>query len=470
MSRFCLGLLILVLAAVPDVGITQESARIYVRRIEFQGTEGIADEVLRRALVLAEGTFLDTVALEQSRLQLEQLPYVAEAQVFLRPIDGAINQVDVIMVITQAPARTYGGGAGYSESQRVSVHGFFTNENIFGKGNRFSATASIGDFRKEAEFSHTNPFIGSERVSRTLSLASRQVERLSADATALDSALNSARVDYAYRTGENQTIALGLAINDVRLAADPVVSDQWLDWMTSNGNPGTQGTAFSNEFWTAEFLLRWHQDTRNRQIFPDRGFEQSLAFRSAIPGSEVEYFLLDYESTKHWPLAGRWEARLDSRLGYGAGYGSATSSLPPYLNWFAGGSDSVRGYRGGQLGPQDSLGNPYGGNLFVASQFELVLPLPEKTRERLRVGIFYDVGNVFATEDVIFRDGTGESLDYGFEFSRLRRSAGLSARILIPIGMIRLSYGVPLNADDEHPNPFLRDDTERFQVAIGVDF
>jgi outer membrane protein assembly factor BamA len=47
---------------------------------------------------------------------------------------------------------------------------------------------------------------------------------------------------------------------------------------------------------------------------------------------------------------------------------------------------------------------------------------------------------------------------------------GVAARILIPIGMLRLSYGIPLNAEDENPNRFLRDDIERFQIAVGVEF
>lgn len=469
MRRTCIGLLVFVLLPIPEVGEAQESARIYVRRIEFQGTEGIADEVLRRELLLLEGAFLNTVALEQSRLQLERLPYIEQAQVSVRPIEGAINQVDVLLAITQAPARIYGGGAAYSESQRLSIHGYFTHENIFGKGNRFSATGELSDFRTQAELSHSNPFVGSARIRRTLSFASRQVDALTADTTELDADLSSARLEYSYRTAERQTMALGLMLNEVDLSTGPVVSDQLAEWITGNGNPSTENAVSSTEFWTAEFLLRWRQDTRTGGIFPDRGLEQSLTFRSAIPGSEVEYYAFDFESTKHWPLTGRWEARLDTRLGFGAEYGSATTSLPPYLNWFAGGPDSVRGYHGGRLGPRDSLGNPYGGNLIVASQFELMLPLPEESRGRLRLGFFYDIGNSFSTDDVVFRDGAGERLDYGFKFSRLRQSVGVSARVLIPIGMVRLSYGVPLNADDD-PNRFLRDDTERFQIAVGVDF
>ena len=88
----------------------------------------------------------------------------------------------------------------------------------------------------------------------------------------------------------------------------------------------------------------------------------------------------------------------------------------------------------------------------------------------MRIGFFYDLGNVFSTESVSFLDDGGQSLDYEFEFSRLRQSAGIAAQILLPIGVLRLSYGVPLNAEDDHPNRFLRDDIERFQITVGVDF
>jgi len=87
-----------------------------------------------------------------------------------------------------------------------------------------------------------------------------------------------------------------------------------------------------------------------------------------------------------------------------------------------------------------------------------------------RAGFFYDIGNVFSTENVSFLDDDGQSLDYAFDFSELRQSVGIAAKILIPLGVLRLSYGVPLNAEDDNPNRFLRDDIERFQIAIGVDF
>ena len=444
--------------------------RIYVRRIEFLGTNRIDDQVLRRELLQLEGTHINTVALEQSRLRLERLPYIERAQVTQRPVKHAPDQVDVLITITEAPARRYGGGGGYSESHRASLHGYFVNENILGTGQRFAARIEASEFRTAAEVLHSDPYAQPNGISRTIAISSRRIDQLTADTSELEANLTAGLLEYGYHVAETQAIRFGLSLQDAELITGPLASDQLVDWVRNNGNSTVQGNESSTDYLTAQFLFGWHYDTRDKKVFPSHGLEQLLSFKTAVPGSEVEFYVVDYELSKYWPLNGRWTAKMGVKLGFGAKYGSKTSSLPPNLNWFAGGPNSVRGYRENRLGPKDSLGNPYGGNLFVSAQFELMMPLPEKWQKHLRIGFFYDIGNVFSTENVSFLDDDGQSLDYGFEYSELRQSVGIAAKILIPLGVLRLSYGVPINAEDDNPNRFLRDDIERFQIAIGVDF
>ena len=110
------------------------AARVYVRRIEFTGVSNTSELVLRRELLLFEGGYLNTVALERSVQRLEALPFVADATPRLREVAGAMDVVDVVIEIREAPARRYGGGGGYSEAFRTSLHGYFVNENLFGLG------------------------------------------------------------------------------------------------------------------------------------------------------------------------------------------------------------------------------------------------------------------------------------------------------------------------------------------------
>jgi len=466
-----LGLLAFLVILMPSFLPAQAvDGRIYVRRIEFLGTNRIDDQVLRRELLQFEATHINTSALEQSRLRLERLPYVKRAQVSQRPVKDAPDQVDVLITITEAPARQYRGGGAYSESLRVSGYGYFINENLLGTGQRVFARVEASTFHNAAQISHTNPYVHPNGISQTIGLMSRRFDQLTADTTEFDGDLLWARLEYGYQVAERQAIRLGLAIQDAELTTGPLASSQLENWVRNNGNPTVQGNESSTDYLTTEFLFGWHHDTRDKKVFPNTGVEQLLSLKITVPGSEIEYYAINYELSKYWRLNGGWTAKLGTELGFGAKYGSKTSSLAPNLNWFAGGPDSIRGYRENRLGPKDSLGNPYGGNLLVSTQFELMMPLPEKWRRHTRIGFFYDIGNVFSTENVSFLDDDGQSLDYTFGFSELRQSVGIAAQFLMPLGLLRLSYGVPLNAEDDNPNRFLRDDIERFQIAIGVNF
>ena len=52
---------------------------------------------------------------------------------------------------------------------------------------------------------------------------------------------------------------------------------------------------------------------------------------------------------------------VSTNIGWSKAFGD-TTGVPPHRHVFTGGSDSVRGFRDGTLGPRDSLGNPYGGD------------------------------------------------------------------------------------------------------------
>jgi outer membrane protein insertion porin family len=461
------GMSVALLAAIllMPLAVAAQAGRTYVRRIEFEGVASIQDEVLRREMLVLEGTYLDVVALEQSLRRLERLPYVDSARVALRPVPDVPDLVDVVITITEMPARRYGGGAGYAESLGVSVQGYFTHENLFGTGQRFSAEVDLSEHRQFASVSHTDPYAHRDGVSRHIALTSQRIERLAEDSSELDAELSAARLEYGYRSGLWQRLTLGLELADTTLAPGTLASDQLLAWITANGD--THAGSPTTQFTELDFLLGWRYDTRDRAIRPARGTEHVLRLTAALPGSEVEYYLLDYELAHYRPIGERWTAALRAQLAFGEAYGGETSSLPPYLNRFAGGPGTVRGVDAAGLGPRDSLGNPYGGNLLTAAQFEVLTPWPGRAGERLRVGFFYDLGNVFETEGVAFADSAGQPLDFSFDGSDLQHSAGVAAEVLIPLGILRLSYGIPIDRDT---TPFGRDGEDRLQIAIGVDF
>jgi cell division septal protein FtsQ len=126
-SRAALVALALLAVAAPSHAQSAPAgpARVYVRRIEFVGLMRTDDETLRRQLTQLEGTYVNTVELERSRQRLERLPFIASAHIALRPIDATPDVVDIVISIEEAPAHRYGGGGGYSESLRTSLHGYY---------------------------------------------------------------------------------------------------------------------------------------------------------------------------------------------------------------------------------------------------------------------------------------------------------------------------------------------------------
>src|SRR5690606_10224345 len=129
----------------------------------------------------------------------------------------------------------------------------------------------------------------------------------------------------------------------------------------------------------------------------------SARLNASVPGSEVEYYIASLDFTKYIRLPGQWRFRINSDLAFGDSFGD-TTALPPFRNRYAGGPGSVRGFKQSYLGPRDDRGNPYGGNLLFANQFELIMPTPEKFAGSARMALFFDIGNVFSTKGVQFYD------------------------------------------------------------------
>ena len=128
--------------------------------------------------------------------------------------------------------------------------------------------------------------------------------------------------------------------------------------------------------------------------------------------------------------------------------------MPPYQQFFGGGPDSVRGFRESRLGPKDQFGNPYGGNLRITSQNEIILPMPAKWRQSARVSLFFDMGNVFSTGNVhkfYGPDGRHRGTTIWPAMSRPEALGRCRGPVAGAAGLFRFSFGVPLNAKHSEP-------------------
>jgi len=447
--------------------------RVYVRRIGFNGVDEVDDEVLRREMRQMEGSYLSNSLIDRSKILLQRLPYIESVETNTSPVPGSPDLVDVDYDLKYRMPGQFSGGVGYSESQSVLLNGSIVHTNFLGTGNRVALELNSGRYQKLYSLSHTDPYRTMDGVRRTVSVNYRDITQFTSAASDFSTETFGGTIDYGYPISEYQSLSFGATVQHSELISSTNSTQQSRDWVANNGDQfiedfGGGVVVFGTEFDTIELIAGWTYDSRNRALFANRGTRQQIFLSVTAPGSDIEFYQARYTFTKYFPISRKWIVRLNSELGIGEGIGD-TTALPPYKQFYGGGPQSVRGFKESYLGPRDSFGRPYGGNMLVASQLELILPLPDKWASQARASLFYDIGNVFNTGEVAFTDKLGSPFSYEPEFDELRTSVGIGVQWLAPLGLFRFSYAYPLN-EYEGNDRYYGDEIERFQFSIGQAF
>ena len=424
--------------------------KVYVRRITFFGNFKTRDEVLRREMRLMEGSVLASDKLERSKIRIQRLSFVEEIELDTRPVPGTDNQVDIDVTITERLSGSFNIGAGFSQAQGLLFNVGLTQENLMGTGQSLSLNVNTDRANTVYSISHTDPYATVDGISRTVSASYRKRDAAQEEIANYLSNSYGISLSYGIPMTEVNTLRLGIGYNAIDLRVGTSPSLDVIEFIAKNGNE------FDNFSLTASFS----HDTRNRTVFATRGSAQTLASNITVPGSDLEYYKLNYDTKFYISMTQNLTLLLHSDLAYGDGYG-VTDELPFFERYFAGGLRTVRAYNTNSLGPRDLLSNdPIGGNLRVVGGADVIFPIPfmEKPPNSVRLSAFFDIGNVY-----LDKAPTYNSTENGFDSSQLRMSTGLSFVWLAPIGPLRFSYGTALN---DVPG----DDLRAFQFSIGSFF
>ncbi len=315
-----------------------------------------------------------------------------------------------------------------------------TQNNFLGTGNQMSVVLNRADYGENYSIFYNNPYFTPDGVSRGFRLYYRNID--ASQINTADYVLNNygVQVSFGFPLNEFDTLVLLPGYDHVTIDTTTGTPVEIFDYIDQNGDT-------FNEF---KLDASWARDTRNRVVFPTSGSLNQISTELAVPGSDAEYYKLNYRGVMYYPFA-RWLTwSLSTDIGYGDGYGN-TDGLPFFENFYAGGLRSVRGYKANTLGPRYSDNEPSGGAFKTVASTQLILPVPflEKS-ENVRTAVFFDVGNVFATPS-------------DFDANELRYSVGIAGLWLSPLGPIAVSVAAPFN---DKPD----DETEVFQFSFGVPF
>lgn len=418
--------------------------RAYVRRINFSGHGRTHDETLRREMRQLEASPFSKSSVERSRVRLARLPFIEEAEVETQPVPGSDDLVDVNFKVKERPPGSIQFGVGFSGSQGFLITGSVTHTNFLGTGNRVSLELANNSVAKSASASWTNPYFTQDGISQTISVFYRKADSVIRQSSGFNYNTIGTSLTYGIPLSEYTSLRAGLGIEQTAIDTFAnSTSDQVIEYVIENG---TKYTDF-------EVRTGIARDTRNRTFFASRGSLHSLSIDARLPGSDLEFATATYRAQQYIPLPYKFFVEFNATVAAAMDYDKGDSQVPPYENFFAGGSRTVRGYDDGSLGPRDTpFDNPYGGRLRTTSQTELVLPMPfESDGKSTRMSLFYDIGQVYKRP----RD---------FDKDDLKTSAGVAFQWFTPfLGLLDLSYAFPLNDESS-------DDTERFQINFGTGF
>jgi outer membrane protein insertion porin family len=416
--------------------------RIYVNRVNITGNTKTQDKVIRRELRQLEGDWLSTINVARSKTRLDRLGFFEAVSVDTARLPGTADQVNLNYNVVEKATGSLQAGLGYSDAQGVIVNLAVTQDNLLGTGQRVGLSLDNSSVTKQFSFNFSDPYYTEEGVSRGISLTYRTVDAAAAEISNYSTDSYGASLYYGVPLSEYTNYRWGVKFDSTEITTSTTgTSQNILDFISAKGKLNK----------TFQLFASWTYDSRDRTIFATRGALTSLGGEIAVPGSDLEYYKADFRQLNYLAVSKQVTLATNLNLGYGKSF-TAENGFPPYENYFAGGSYSVRGYDSNSIGPRDSVTNdPIGGKVKVVGNVDLILPNPftEKSSST-RVSLFLDAGSVFTDESTINNE-------------QFRYTTGLAFIWITPVGAMRFNFAKPLNEK-------LGDSTRSFQFSLGSPF
>jgi outer membrane protein insertion porin family len=417
--------------------VVDPGRRVYVRRIDIAGNTKTRDEVVRREMRQLEGAYYDASKIQLSRRRIDRTGFFSEANVETQPIEGSADQVDVLYTVKERPTGALLVGVGFSSVERVALSTSIRQANAFGTGKFVSATINSGRVNTVYALSYNDPYYTVDGVSQGFDVYKRETDASSLSVGPYVTEALGGGVKFGYPVSEITTVDFGLNLESVNLTTFTTSPQQYIDFTND----------FGNEYRYGALTAGWQRDTRDSVIVTTSG--TFMRASSELASGDLKYYRLGFQNQWFYPLTRSYTLMLRGDVGYAGGY--AGRPLPFFKAYFAGGPDSVRGYRPFSLGPRDINNNTIGGNTKIIGGAEFLFPMPGAAREQsLRLAAFLDAGQVY---------GQGQKIELG----ELRYSVGLSLNWLSPFGPLRLSIANPINKKDG-------DELQRLQFTFGTGF
>jgi outer membrane protein assembly complex protein YaeT len=371
--------------------------------IEFSGNYRTPDYFIRRELLFKPGDPVNQEILILSQKKLYDLSIFKTVNIRRQTLGTKRNQEKILVEVEEEPRFAASYGARYNSEEKFEGFGQLDFINILGRGRKGLVYYRENKREKDLRFSLKDPYLFGKRFNT------------------LHSFYYSTEIKARFKTEE-----IGYTLQqEVRLPFDFSLSYLYrfnrihTYEIEPIGPFAFDITLFLSELQT--FLVR---DTRINKLNARQGsfFSLSFTYSPEFLGSDLTYISLFCQYSLYKTLSSRVVWASNYRVGLADAFDQV---MIPSKRFYAGGGNSVRGFKRDMVGPIGPfLQSPEGGEaLFIMNQ-ELRFPI----YKWLESVMFVDAGNVFAN--------LGD-----FNPFDVRKSVGLGLRLNTPAVLIRVDYG-----------------------------
>lgn len=408
-----------------------EGERAHIRRIEIAGNTRTMDNVIRRQLRVYPGDLFQRSALVRSLRNIFYLNYFNNVVPDFRSIDGS-SDVDLVISVEEKSTGKAGFGAGYGASDGFNGYLELGEQNLFGRGQSVSINYEFSKSTNDVELSFTEPWFRDTPLTLGGEIFHTTTDK-----------------DYYDRTRTGGAVTVGRVLPWIDYTSASV---RYLLERTNVYNITEDSTSYYYSLrdtewprWTSSTRFSIVRDSRDRQIFPGSGSQNSVIaeFAGGALGGNIGYqkYLLD----SSWYIPSVWRCIFMLRARAGLLASLAGESPPAYELFELGGTGfyGVRGYDSETIGAVE-------GYETVGGKFMLILSAEYRLRviDQLQLAAFMDAGNTWSSVALA-------------DIGNLNRGAGLGFRIEVPmLGIMGLDYAYGFDGPNQGWQPHFQFGTD----------
>lgn len=432
----------------------EEGKKSYIEKIEIRGNNKTKDRVIRRELAVAPGETFDMVKVKLSKRRLEGLQYFEKIETRPEATDVP-DRKNLVIDVEEKSTGNFTVGAGFSSVDSlvgyidVSQGNFdIANPPSFtGGGQKARVHLALGTRRRDIVVTFIEPWFLDRKLSLGIDAYHRWLDYVS-----LNDLYNETRT--GAKLSLTKALGSDFLIGSVYYNLESIGIED-VEWYAPPDILAQEGTSLLSRIGGT---LAY--DTRNNSLMPDRGQRTELFAELTGAGGDQSFYKVELRTS--WYFKGFAKGHiieLIGRVGSGDVFGN-TASIPFYDRYYLGGQYTMRGFKYRDIGPKqreagiEDTWEPVGGCSYWMASLEYSIPVIE----RVRLAAFYDIGMAYSNPFSF--GGTGNTATTS-DPGGYADNWGLGVRLNLPIGPLRLDYGIPINT------PLHASGSGQFQFGVG---